>query len=595
MSIPSGENGLTQLSVQRPPVAADPALDTASHPHAALVDEGLRQAALIPNPVARGRHRAAWLMRLAAIQPATAADLAGELSAESGDRLRLLLQVVQDRVRLGDMELEPHFSQVLALARAATPDLQLRALNTLSEAAVDLAVRSPEQARHLLHALEPEARALLHPEDGDPQAGVLACALVGEALLAGGDVDRGLPLLHEAEAGSAEIPGREPVVAFLASALAEHEPERAIALADTLEDPSARLDARLQLAGKLEAPEVRARLLDGVEADARWLEHYRGPETLAQVGEALVKLSPERARRMFEEGLESADRSGSQFRGLQWTGIAAAASTLDREWAGTLFQEALRSADAEEDPIRRITTWILIANEMADAFPRDAAEVFQRAMDDAIHMESNWELGHVADVVFRPDRSPYLDVHPARPVLDRLLDRLSDEDPRIPGVIGLAEVGQWMAQVDAPAAVAVIQRGYRNAEAAGDTDGMTAAAVAIHKLDTEAGEASLRVVHAFLLHRIDCPAMGMFARQVAPIDPELVLQLADQIPDFRERWDAQAAAAVHLYETQPERALAVIRALELPADRSIALLHIVDRLLQTTDRPQPQPLLEDLP
>ena len=45
----------------------------------------------------------------------------------------------------------------------------------------------------------------------------------------------------------------------------------------------------------------------------------------------------------------------------------------------------------------------------------------------------------------------------------------------------------------------------------------------------------------------------------------------------------------------PDRALAILRALERPVDRSSALLRLVDRLLNLEDRPQPQPLLEELP
>ncbi len=587
---PYDDSALTHLSSPAPTATLPE--QTAPDARTGLVLEGLRHAASISHPIARARHRFAWALRLAAASPELAAELAFEFPEDS---FRLLEQVVQDRLRRGDMELEPHFTRALDASRAAPPDIRLRVLNTLSEAAVDLAARSPERARELLLRLADEAGGLPAEADGGDQTRVLAAALVGEALLAAGDTQAGLPLLEGVEATVMELPGREPILQFLASTLSGTDPARAAVLAAALEDPGTRLETRLQVARKAEGGPLREELLDGVETDARYLEHYRGAEVLAQVGEALIPLATGRARTLLQEALESADRSGSQFRSLQWTGVASAATGLDREWAESLFREAVAAADGEPEAIRRITTWVLIANEMAEGFPRAAADLFQRAMSEAAVLDSNWELGHVADIVFRPDRSPYLDVCCTRPVLDRLLDRLQDEDPRIPGVIGLAEVAQWMAQVDPAAALPIYRRWFRAAEAASDSDGMTAAAVLLHAIDPDAGAECLRAAAEYLLRRIDCPAMGEFARQAAAIDPERVLLLAERIPDRREREEARANAAVELYDRDPERALALLRGLERPLERSAALLRLADRLLETADRARPQPLLEDLP
>ncbi|HTE17214.1 MAG TPA: hypothetical protein VK689_02405, partial [Armatimonadota bacterium] len=74
-----------------------------------------------------------------------------------------------------------------------------------------------------------------------------------------------------------------------------------------------------------------------------------------------------------------------------------------------------------------------------------------------------------------------------------------------------------------------------------------------------------------------------------------IRQLAPRIPDRRERAEATAMAAVGLYARDPRESLALIRAQERPVDRSSALLALVDSLLHTEDRPQPQRLLEELP
>ena len=106
---------------------------------------------------------------------------------------------------------------------------------------------------------------------------------------------------------------------------------------------------------------------------------------------------------------------------------------------------------------------------------------------------------------------------------------------------------------------------------------------------------ALRKVRDVQTRRVDCLALGEFSRNVAEIAPEMVLDVAERIPDARERNEARTAAAVSLYEKEPERALAIIRSLQRPVDRSSALLRLADRLLGLSERPHPQPLLEELP
>jgi hypothetical protein len=216
-------------------------------------------------------------------------------------------------------------------------------------------------------------------------------------------------------------------------------------------------------------------------------------------------------------------------------------------------------------------------------------------MEDGAQLEAMWEFAHVMDVVFHPQRSPYLDIAPARVLLEQILSRISDEDPRIPGVLGLPEVSRWMVQIDRDRALEVLNRWLTAAERSGDGDGMTTAALALYGTDPERGTAALNKVRDGLLQRVDCLSMGEFARQVADTAPEVVLTLAPSIPDRRERAEALATSAAALYSRDPERSLSLIRGLELPSDRSNALMTLVDRLLGTGDRPRPQPLLEDMP
>jgi hypothetical protein len=340
---------------------------------------------------------------------------------------------------------------------------------------------------------------------------------------------------------------------------------------------------------------LRQRLIEGAETDALLVEHYHGPEAVVRLAGALAEVDPARSEALFKRALESVAGSGGQMQSLQWTGVASALSSSNREWSLQLFRDAEAAALQEEEPVRQVTSLALIANEMAEPFPREAAEVFGRAMEGALDLEAMWELAHVNDVVFRADRSSYLDVSPARPVLERALARLADDDPRIPGVFGLPEVAQSLAQIDRDRAAEVLDRWFQAAQASGDTDGMTQAALTLHRSDPDKGVAALKEVHDLLLRRIDCPSMGEFSRTAADTAPELVLDLAPYIPDRRERADAVAAAAIGLFATDPDRSLELIGELERPVDRSSALMRVVDRLLNTGDRAEPQPLMEDLP
>lgn len=558
-----------------------------------LVEEGLREAAAISHPVMRARHRMAWAFRMSALDPERAAEVLPELREDPDASLELLLAILQDRVRRGDPDLEPHLAQAFAAGRSADPDRQVRLLNALSEAGIELAEREREAGLRLLHSLEPEATALAVLGEDTAQAAALACALVGEALL-GLDQSAGLRLLDTAESLAGSLPARDAVTVFLANALVEVQPERAARMAAGIEDPSTRLEARLQLAPKIEHRDLRLRMLSEAEPDAAMVAHMRGPEPLVRLGHVLAGTDLEAARGLFQQALDGAEGTG-QLKSLQWTGVAAAAAPFDREWAGEIFQQAVEAALSEEEVVRRVTTLVVIADEMAASHPREAAEVFARAMEEAEHLEAVWEYAHTLDLVFRSDRSPYLDVSSAESLVRKALARISEEDPRIPGVFGLPEAAQMMLQIDPEQAAAALRRWFDASARSGDTDSMTQAALGITRADPDAGQEALRATHDVLLCRIDCPAMGEFARSAASAAPELVLSLAPHIPDRRERTDAITLGAVRLYETEPERSLSLIRGLERPVDRSSALLMLVDRLLDTSGRPQPQPLLEDLP
>lgn len=560
----------------------------------AIAEEGFQLAASLSHPVMRERHCVAWIYRLSALDPRAAGERIDDATEDAGARLDLLGTVCRDLVRKEAADLEPFFSRALEVARAQGPEDELRALNDLSEVAVTLFERDAETGRALAALLVPATESLVARDAGDGRTATLALALVGEALLVMGD-DRGRAFLAEAERRCRELEARDPLLVFLANTLSEQAPEHAAALAAEVQDPVMRLEARLQIADKLQDPADRGRVFDGAEEDAFFIAHMQGPEAIVRLAHAMVGTEPDRARELFRKALEAGENSGSQMQALHWTGVATAVAELDREWAGRIFRESVAAAAQDEERTRRIAAYVLIANEMAGSHPREAADLFVQAMQEGEQLEALWEYAHILDLVFRTDRSPYLDISPAKSLIERVLDRLSDDDPRIPGVLGLPEVSRWMEQVDPEAGIGVLQRWLSVAAAGEDTEGMTQAALALHRCDAEQGKAALRRVFDVLMQRIDCPSMGDFSRAAAGIAPEIVTELAPHIPDRRERGSALAQAARGLYAADPARALALIRDLERPVDRSSALLNLVDDQLGTGDRYQPQPLLEDLP
>jgi len=570
---------------------------------AALVEEGLREAAAISHPLMRARHRHAWALRLSRVDADRAAAMAEELDADPLEQSRFLLTVLTDRLSTPNAQRPTpnallEFDRVLRMAANLEPHVLPSILNALSEIAVGAGDADPELARALLGRMPPVIEALPIEDEPSRQTKALACALVGEAMLFVGEDVRGVHLLHEADALSREIPGREALGVFLATALAERDPERAAELAGAVEQLETRLDLRIQLIEKLTPGELREGVVTDTLADAARLDqmqHLPLSQSLVRLALALAPSDGERARALFREALEQSAESFGQTRALQLAGVATAAASLDREWAGTLFHEADAAAAAEGDVLKQVTTRVLIANEMAQSHPREAAAIFEAAMAEAAGLDAAWEFAHLLDIVFHAERSPYLDTRAALPVLEAALSRISDEDPRVPGVFGLPEVGQHLAQVAPDRAAAVFQRWFAAAEESADTDGMIRAALMLHRVDAPQGLQALRAVRDYLLVRVDCPSMGDFCRSAASVSPALALEVAPHIPDPREQGDALTAAAVELHPSDPEGSLQLIRSLPRPADRSGALLAVADRLLGTGDRYLPQPLLEDMP
>ena len=90
-----------------------------------------------------------------------------------------------------------------------------------------------------------------------------------------------------------------------------------------------------------------------------------------------------------------------------------------------------------------------------------------------------------------------------------------------------------------------------------------------------------------MVERLDCPAMCRFCQAAAPLDPALAAGIARRIPDSRELTRSLGSALQGPGRTIRQSALALVGELPSAAERSAALLAIVDQALGTGDLPWP--------
>ncbi len=569
------------------------------------LEAGLAEAQAIGDELLRGQHLAAWQHRISALEPARAAQAAVALP-EAADRAELLQDVIRDRVRLGLSVPEAEIAALLRCTDGFPASARVQVLNLLSETALTLAQHDREGARAIAGQLLPEAQNLPSPADEvaaipgphppPPSAGqsrALGCALVGETLMVLDD-PRGRACLEEAAALARDLNARDAILGFVAGAFADADPEYALQLAAEVEEPAERLAHQARLLARLDDTEQReARALalaqEALEPGSALAgaEQPRDPQVLARIAQEVAPVSTTAARVLLDAAREDAAGSPAQLRALQWTGIAGLLAVFDREASEALFRHSVEAAAEEPEAVKRATTWVVIANEMANPFPQEAAAVFARAVREAGELEATWELAHFLELVFQAERSEFLDIGGVRPLLDRIQQRVRDDDLRIPGLFGLPDVARCMVQLDGGAAETLLREWFAAARETGDTDGLAQAAMALQQFDPDGSTERLRVAREFFERRVDCTAMADFARLAAPIAPELVLESLDRIVHEGDRTEALISAGVHLLGRDPAAARSHIASLGSAEERSIGYLTGVDHLLGTGDRPRP--------
>ena len=575
---------------------SDPTPDPADL-RAALADarpwavRGLQEARRISHPLLRERYLRAWAYRWTAVDPAEAGPLAASLELGPEGLRDVLRTQIRDRLHLGlsaDAELET----LLCLPECACPSEETNFVNEASELLLESGERvSNPRMGDLLSRLSRRAESLA---ERSPSDGALAAALVAEtaSLL---DRPEAGDLLRRAMASVEDAGQPDPLWAFLAGIEAAGNLPAALSLLERIRDPLQRLESRLDLLARARGAEVPGDLLDQVRAEVEEVSEALGPEVLVRAGESLAPLAAELGRGLLRRAWEAGESLPPQLRALHWTGIATLVARFDREEGRRLFGQACEAAGCETERSKRLPTLLLVANEMAEPFPREAADLLAGVVDEGESVDTTWELVHLIELVLRPDRSPYLDVSPVARLIQRVAGRIQDSEPRIPGVIGLPELASWARLVDRDLAENLSERAFCSAEKLGDTDAMTRAALAVAGDDPERAVAWLEATAGLLRRRIDCPAMGEFSRCAGGIVPGLVAGLAPLIPDARERADALTSAAVGLLRDRPQEAAEIIAQLPDSAARSLGYMRLFDAAAGTMNRPLPEPLIEDLP
>lgn len=559
-----------------------------------LVDAGFFETAAVGHPVLRARHEAAWLLRLSLVDTGAALNRIGTASLAEHEELDALRQIVLDALSAGRTEAARALAQSLATLDQLDPRSQLELINDFSEA-IGSAPLDAGARVELLRSLAPAARRTPPaPHEAAPSA-ALALSLVAEALFVAGDPDA-LALADEALASASGSPGLVAVFRFLINPIALVDPGRARAMAEAVDDPMERADslaAILPLLPEGQRGEVAGELRRIVLERAPEAPPESRPGFLIRYAMALAPGDRPVDDALLARALEEAAQLDPQQQALQIAGCAAAAGSTDPASAVELLQKAVAAARLDHDPLRRSTTLAVLAAEMAGPAPREAASLLKEVAEAAGEFDSVWELAHLLDVALQAARSPYLDAAPLRPVVERLLERIAEGEPRIPGVVGLPEVAQMMEAVDEARAAELYERWLTTAELAADPDGATSAAVALARLGRPNAADALARARDLQLARIDCPALGDFCRRAAGFAPELALEVAARIPDRREQAEALGLACAGLIrrgslpKAEPPP---VIQSLESPVMRSQALMALVDELLGAVDRARPESL-----
>ena len=561
-----------------------------------VIDAGIAAAREIADEQWRLPHLTSWAYRLSLLDPDAAARLFEESPPTEMERVHAALTVLDDTLRRGRIDLQPRFEATLELlADMPSSQSRLEVFNALSETALRVGSVDGATGSALLKLLRPHLERISDDPEDAASCRALAASLLGEAFDCLDDPE-GQRLIEEVIDSLDDLPVADSVRSFLAPARLAKAPAESIAMANAIEEPTLRFQTRLQLlADEQLTADSASELIEGSAQDIPGMCTDQRAEMFVRIAEAAHRYDSDRARELFQYALESADHLDPQFRALSQAAVGAAIAEADADWGAEVLDQAVASAREEEEISKRLVTLVTLAREIARSRPEAAQELFDEALAEADGLNSLWEFAHVTDVIFgsHAEEDELLDTSGAKPLLDRALTMVRDDDPRVPGVFGLGEIAQILDRVDPETARTTYERWVDATREMGDFDAMAQAAAGLHAYHPEKAQAAFVEISEALLKRMDCPGMSDFCRSIALAAPDLALQVAEGIPSPGERERMRQELAVFLYGHDEQLSRRLISELAEPEKRSQAWLEIADRMLGTQDRPQPPINYED--
>ena len=194
-------------------------------------------------------------------------------------------------------------------------------------------------------------------------------------------------------------------------------------------------------------------------------------------------------------------------------------------------------------------------------------------------------MAHALEILFDPRGRPARSDRRAT-AAEAALERVGDDDLRLPGLLGLPEIARHMLQVNPRRAQDLFERWLTSATESEDSEAMLHAALSLYTTDRAARRA-LAMAASQLARRADTFALGQFCWTAGEAAREAASRIALALPPSRERTRAPRCGGRRDVGRRPAGAEQYVALLPRAAERSVARLRIVDRLLGTDDPPRP--------
>jgi NB-ARC domain len=477
--------------------------------------------------------------------------------------------------------------RLYALITPAWRDRVLAVTGALSDAAADVLRAAEHAARH--DNLSQELRCRLIVTALVARVRVLPPLLLA-ALARLGQLDRALGYTDVLPPGE-----RSVALEYIATALADNDPDQALDIADRVNDPEGKARTlagiaaaltpinpglAMDVADRINDPEGKARTLAGIAAALTPInpglaltagERITNP---AEKDQTLYAIVNDLASRDPNLALAAANQIGDPGgKAQRLAGIAAALTSTDPDRALRLTKEALDIADRIDDPQSKEATLSGIASSLSAADPDQALAIIGRIDDDSVWKE--WALTGI--VAALPGIAP-----------DRAL-AAADRFEGLTKVEALSGIAAAMATYDPSQAGVLIDQALAVADRVdalgGKAEALTRIAVALAGIDPQRArrlaDQALDTADRIGDAEHKARTLAEIATALIGTDPKRALLAADRIPNGLHHAQALTDIAAAIASTDPSLALAAVNRIRSGYDKARALTGIAPELVGT--------------